>query len=143
MIHAEDRVAVRGSANETFRDRADFTHLPEWDPGIARVKRLDSGPLARGARFEVVARFGGREVPMTYELAVYDETSLVAELRGVASRVRAVDRIRVTPKGSGAEVHWAADLELEGVLRLTTPVMRRLFARTARKAMSGLRARLG
>jgi carbon monoxide dehydrogenase subunit G len=143
MIHAEDRVTARGSAHETFRYVADLTHLPEWDPGIARVKRIDSGPLARGARFEVVARFGGREVPMTYELVEYDEASLVAELRGVASRVRAVDRIRVTPKGSGAEVHWVADLELEGVLRLTTPVMRRLFARTARKAMNGLRAHLG
>ena len=143
MIHAEDRVTVRGTARDTFLYLADFAHLPEWDPGISRVKRLDAGPLARGARFEVVARFGGREVPMTYELAVYDETSLTAELRGVASGVRAVDRIHVAPRGSGAEVHWVADLELEGVLRLTAPVMRRIFARTARKAMNGLRARLG
>ncbi len=143
MIHAEDRVAVRGSAHDTFLYLADFTHLPEWDPGIARVTRLDAGPLARGARFEVVARFGGRDVPMTYELVHYDETALRAELRGVARGVRAVDRITVTSKGAGAEVHWDADLELEGVLRLTTPVMRRLFARTARKAMDGLRAHLG
>lgn len=78
MIHAEDRVTVRGSARDTFLYLADFTHLPEWDPGIARVTRLDAGPLARGARFDVVARFGGREVPMTYELVQYDETVRVS-----------------------------------------------------------------
>ena len=80
---------------------------------------------------------------MTYELVEYDETALKAEFRGVSSGVRAVDRISVSPKGPGAEVHSSADLELEGLLRLTTPVMRRLIARTARKAMDGLRARLG
>jgi carbon monoxide dehydrogenase subunit G len=143
MIHAEDRVLVRRSPREALAYLADFTHLPEWDPGIVRVTRRGSGPLAVGARFDVVARFGGREVPMTYELIRYDETELRAELRGAASGVRAVDRIHVSPSGSGAEVHWDADLVLEGARRLATPVMRLLFARAARRAMDGLRAHLG
>lgn len=143
MIQVEDRVPVRLGADEAFAYLADFTHLPEWDPGIARVRRLDGGPLKIGARFEVVARFLGRDVPMTYELVRHDPATRQAVLEGRGDGVRAVDRITLTPKGAGAEVHWQADFELLGAGRLFEPVSRPLFHRLARKAMDGLRRKLG
>ena len=143
MIHVEDRVPVRLHADEAFAYLADFTRLPEWDPGIVRARRLDTGPLALGARFEVVARFLGREVPMTYELVVFEPEARRAELEGRAEGVRARDRIALTPRGTGAEVHWRADFELLGASRFVEPLSRPLFHRLARAAMDGLREKLG
>jgi hypothetical protein len=143
MIRVEDHVPIRGSARDGFLYLADFTNLPAWDPGISRVSRVDSGPLRVGSRFEVVARFLGRDVPMGYEVVVYDEAAQRAELLGTSPGLRATDRITVSPRGAGAEVHWQADFELLGARRLVEPLMRPLFARLARKAMGGLAARLG
>lgn len=143
MIQVEDRIPVRLGPDEALAYLADFTHLPEWDPGIARVRRLDDGPLTVGARFEVVARFLGREVPMTYELVQLDPEGRRAELAGRGDGVRAVDRITLTPKGAVAEVHWQADFVLLGAGRLFEPFSRPLFQRLARKAMDGLRRKLG
>ncbi len=144
MIQVEDRVVVRRNASDAFHALADFTQLPKWDPGIARVRRLDQGPLALGARFEVIARFVGREVPMTYELVHFDVAQLHAELVGIAPGIRATDRITVRALGEGkSEVHWQADFELFGKNRLLTPIMRALFGRLARKAMAGLRLHMG
>ncbi len=143
MIRVEDRVSIQADADDAFRDLADFGHLAEWDPGIARVRRHDRGALAVGARFDVVARFLGRDVPMQYELVRFDAAARHAELVGTAEGLRATDRITVTPSEGGAVVHWEADFELGGVNRFFAPVMRPLFARLARKAMDGLRRRLG
>ena len=143
MIRVEDRVSIRGDARDGFLYLADFANLPAWDPGILRVTRTNPGPLAVGARFEVVASFMGRETPMTYELVRYDEAARSAELVGTAPGLRATDRITVSDRGGRAEVHWQADFELAGARRLAEPLMRPLFGRLARKAMSGLRARLG
>lgn len=143
MIRVEDRVSIRGSALDAFRYLADFTNLPEWDPGISRVRRLDTGPLRVGSRFEVVALVLGRDMPMSYEVVVLDETAHRAELIGTAPGLRATDRITLSPRGAGAEVHWQADFELLGARRLAEPLMHPFFARLARKAMAGLAARLG
>jgi len=143
MIRVEDRVSIRGSAHDGFLYLADFANLPAWDPGILRVTRTDRGPLGVGARFEVVALSWGRETARTYGVVRYDATSHSAELVGTAPGLRATDRITVTDRGGRAEVHWQADFELAGARRLAEPFMRPLFARLGRKAMSGLRARLG
>lgn len=145
MIRVQDVVPIRVGADEAFTYLADFAHLPEWDPGIARARRTDAGagPIAVGARFEVVARFLGRDVPMQYEVTRYDAASRQAELVGTADGLRATDRITVSARGEGAEVHWQAEFEFRGAGRLVSPLMRPLFARLARKAMAGLRRKLG
>lgn len=143
MIQLEERVSVKRTADEAFLYLADFANLAGWDPGIVRASRVDAGPLAEGAHFAVVARFLGRDVPMSYELARYDVQARHAVLVGTAPGIRATDRITVTPRPDGAEVHWQADFELSGANRFFGPLMRPLFRRLARVSMDGLRARLG
>jgi hypothetical protein len=143
VIHVEDRVQVRPGPAEALLYLADFGRIAEWDPGIVRARRLDAGPLAAGARFDIVARFLGRDVPMAYELTRLDLEAGRAEVVGRADGVRAVDRITVTPRGAGSEVHWQADFEFSGAGRLLAPFSRPVFLRLARRAMDGLRRKLG
>lgn len=143
MMRVEDRVQLRKDADEAFAYLADFTNLPKWDPGIARVVRRDAGPLRVGASFDVVARFAGQEVPMRYEMTEYDVTLRKATLVGTANGTRATDFIHVMPRGVHSEVHWQAEFQMLGARRLLSPFLRPLFHRLAAKAMGGLRAHLG
>lgn len=152
MIRVEARVRIHKEATRALVYLADFRNLPSWDPGIAEVEQLGGDGPAEGASYRVVARFLGARVPMRYRTVRFDPVSGVAEIRGETLTLIAVDRITVRPVGSSgrgtngseeAEVHWQADFTMKGPMRLAEPVMKPLFDRLGRKAMDGLRAKLG
>jgi len=143
MIQVQDRVQLRLSPSEAFAFLSDFTHLPEWDPGIARAARGEAGPLKVGATFNVVARFAWREVPMVYTVEAFDTEQRKATLAGRADGIVATDFIHVYERGEGSEVHWRAEFQFLGLRRLLEPFSRPLFNRLAKKAMTGLRRHLG
>lgn len=143
MIRVEARVPIREDATKALTYLADFRNLPAWDPGIAEVEQLQGDGPREGARYRVVARFLGARVPMRYRTTRFDPSAGVAEIRGETPTLIAIDRITVRPVGSGAEVHWQADFTMKGPMRLLAPVMKPLFDRLGRKAMDGLRAKLG
>jgi carbon monoxide dehydrogenase subunit G len=144
MIRVEERVMIREDAETALAYLADFRNLPRWDPGIAEVHQLEGDGPAVGARYRVVARFLGTRVPMQYRTERFDAAAGVAEVRGESRTLEAVDRImvRARPEG-GAEVHWQADFQFKGLGRLAERAMKPLFDRLGRKAMDGLRAKLG
>jgi hypothetical protein len=143
MIRVEARVPIREEAARALEYLADFRNLPRWDPGIAEVKQLEGDGPVEGARYHVVARFLGRRVPMGYRTTRFDRSAGVAEIRGETPTLVAIDRITVRATEGGAEVHWQADFTMKGPLRLAEPAMKPLFDRLGRKAMDGLRAKLG
>lgn len=144
MIRVEGRVRVREEAARALTYLADFRNLPAWDPGIVEVQQLGGEGPAEGATYRVVARFLGARVPMRYRTMHFDPKAGVAEIRGETPTLIAVDRITVRPLGGEeAEVLWQADFTMKGPTRLAERWMRPLFDRLGRKAMDGLRAKLG
>ena len=145
MIRVEGRVRVREEASRALTYLADFRHLPQWDPGIAEVQQLGGAGPAEGATYRVVARFLGARIPMRDRTTHFDPKAGVAEIRGETPTLIAVDRITVRPLAGPeeAEVHWQADFTMKGPARLTERWMKPLFDRLGRRAMDGLRAKLG
>lgn len=114
---------------------ADFSNALEWDPSVTEAKR--SGESA----FDLVAKFGGRGVPLHYETVASDPPrSLVLEARKPSFTSR--DTITVAPAPGGSTVHYDARLEFTGVGRVLDPLMQLLFNRTGAKAAAGMRAAL-
>ena len=72
MAHYRASVHTPRPAEEAFAYLADFSNVADWDPGVVSVHRVDEGPLAIGSAFEVVARFLGRDVPLTYRIVQLD-----------------------------------------------------------------------
>src|SRR3954453_18524423 len=110
------------SQGDAFAYMADFTHAGEWDPSVSQAVR--SGDTS----FDLVARFGGRDVPLRYEVVELDAPRLVvleARRPGFVSR----DTITVAPAGTGSVVHYDASLVFAGLGRLLDPVMQRIFNR--------------
>ena len=128
-------------AADAFAYMADFSNARLWDPSVSSAARQGQGPIEVGTTFALVARFAGREVPLTYAIVKYEPPSLVVleAQRGFVSR----DTITVAEAaGGGSTVHYDAVLELRGIGRLLDPLVQLAFKRTGAKAEAGLRAAL-
>ena len=83
---------------EAFAYMADFANARVWDPSVSEARRVGDAPIGIGSAFDLVARFGGRDVPLRYEIVEYDSPRrVVLEARrpGFVSR----DTITVEPAG--------------------------------------------
>ena len=126
---------------EAFAYMANFANARVWDPSVSEARPVGVAPIGIGAAFDLVARFGGRDVPLRYEIVEYDSPQrVVLEARrpGFVSR----DTITVEPAGNGSAVHYDATLVFGGVGRLFDPVMQRLFNRVGTRATRGMQTAL-
>ena len=126
---------------EAFAYMADFANARVWDPSVSEARRVGEAPVGLGSAFDLVARFGGRDVPLRYEVVEYDSPRRVvleAQRPGFVSR----DTITVEPGGNGSYVRYDATLAFGGVGRLFDPVMQRIFNRVGASATLGLQTAL-
>ena len=126
---------------EAFAYMADFANARLWDPSVSEARRVGEAPLGVGFAFDLVARFGGRDVPLRYEIVEYDaprRVVLEARRPGFVSR----DTITVEPAENGSIVHYDATLAFGGLGRLLDPVMQRVFDRVGARATLGLQTAL-
>jgi carbon monoxide dehydrogenase subunit G len=142
MARLRETIEVATSIEEAFDYVADFSTTARWDPGIAEAVRVGDGPIGVGSRFDVIAVFNGRRLPLTYEIVEYDRPNVVV-LRGEGPSFRGLDRIGFTREGdTHTRIDYAADVELTGVAKLAEPFMRGRFDQMGRKAVGGLKATL-
>jgi hypothetical protein len=126
---------------DAFAYIADFTNAGRWDPSVSRAERVGDGPIGAGSEFDLVARFGGKDVPLHYAAVEHVPPSRVvleAHRPGFISR----DTITIAPAAGGSTVHYDAVLEFSGFRRLLDPLRNLLFARVGARAGAGLRAEL-
>jgi len=98
---------------EAFAYMADFANARVWDPSVSEARRVGAGPIGIGSAFDLVARFGGRDVPLRYEIVRYDPPQrVVLEARrpGFVSR----DTITIESTGEGSVVTYDATLAFVG-----------------------------
>jgi hypothetical protein len=126
---------------EAFAYMADFANARLWDPSVSEASRVGEAPLGLGSAFDLVARFGGRDVPLRYEIVEYDAPRRVV-LEARRPRFVSNDTITVEPAGDGSIVHYDATLAFRGLGRLLDPVLQRAFDRVGARATLGLRTAL-
>ena len=126
---------------EAFAYMADFANARLWDPSVSEARRVGEASIGLGSAFDLVARFGGRDVPLRYEIVEYDaprRVVLEARRRRFVSR----DTIDVETAGDGSIVRYDASLSFGGLGRLLEPVMQRAFNRVGARATAGLQTAL-
>jgi hypothetical protein len=122
------------SQEEAFAYMADFSNALEWDPSVSEARRSGDG-------FDLVASFGGRDVPLHYDVVELEAPRLVIlEARRPSFTSR--DTITVTPSGGGSVVHYDARLSFTGIGRLLDPLMQLAFNRVGARAAQGMRTAL-
>jgi hypothetical protein len=124
-----------------FAYMADFTNAVRWDPSVSKAERVAGEPSGKGAQFDLVSRFGGRDVALRYTAIEHDPPGRVvleARRHDFTSR----DTITISPAPGGSTVHYDALLEFHGLRRLLDPIMHLLFQRVGARASAGMRAEL-
>ncbi|MGZ4150553.1 MAG: SRPBCC family protein [Actinomycetota bacterium] len=142
MRRLQETIEVARPIEEAFDEIADFSTTASWDPGIAEARRLDEAPLGVGSRFEVVAMFNARELPLVYEIVEYERPTRVV-LRGSGATFQGLDEITCTREGDNhTRIDYVADLRLTGLARLAEPLLGGRFDRMGKDAVRGLKRHL-
>ena len=126
---------------EAFAYMADFANARVWDPSVSEARRVGDEPIGLGSAFDLVARFGGRDVPLRYEIVEYNSPRRVvleAQRPGFVS----TDTITVESAESGSVVRYDATLAFGGLGRLFDPIMQRIFNRVGARATLGMQTAL-
>ena len=126
---------------EAFAYMADFANARVWDPSVSDARPVGEAPIGLGSASDLVARFGGRDVPLRYEIVAYDAPRRVV-LEARRPRFVSTDTITVEPAENGSVVHYDAALAFGGVGRLLDPVVQRIFDRVGARATLGMQAAL-
>ncbi len=129
------------SADEVFDYMAMFSNVCRWDPTAAEAHPIDDNPPGLGARFHVLVRWLGREIPLEYTTTAFERPKRVV-LRAENATTISEDTVTVASTGSGCEMTYVAQLKLKGAMRLIDPIFGLLFKRLGDNAAAGLRREL-
>lgn len=137
-------VIVTAPAEVVLEYLRDFGHAEQWDPAARRTTRTDAGPIGVGSRWHHEARVLGVRAELTYTLAAAHGDRLV--FAGRNESATATGTVTVRPGGGGTEVTYHVELEVHGLAKLATPLLRaeaeKLADATAGR-LTGLLNRLG
>lgn len=142
MAHYNASVHSARSLDDVFAFLSDFSTTAQWDPGVVTAERLGDQPIGEGSEFRLLARFLGRETPLTYRIIEYDPPHAVT-LLGENSSVVSRDRITLESSGEGTQVTYDADLALKGPLKFVDPLLALAFKGVGDRALAGLRRTIG
>jgi len=137
-----DTIASPMSAEDAFDYMADFSNVSTWDPTAAEAHPIGGNEAGDGARFHVLVRWLGREIPLEYTTIDYERPRRVV-LRAENKTTVSEDTITVEPTDSGCEINYEAQLTLKGALRIVDPLFALAFKRLGNDAAAGLRRELG
>ncbi len=129
MITVSRTFAVDAAADAVLDYLKDFGHAVEWDPGTQSCTRTDSGPIQVGAQWHNVSKILGVTAELTYTLEKLESDTIV--LVGRNDKSTSTDTITVRPAADGTELTYRAELEMHGLAKLTTPVMKLEFEKLA------------
>jgi carbon monoxide dehydrogenase subunit G len=142
VAHYNASVHSARSLDDVFAFLSDFSTTAQWDPGVVTAERLGDQPIGEGSEFRLLARFLGRETPLTYRIIEYDPPHAVT-LLGENSSVVSRDRITLESSGEGTQVTYDADLALKGPLKFVDPLLALAFKGVGDRALAGLRRTIG
>lgn len=141
MAHVVKTVTTAWSPERAFAYMADFSHAPEWDPGVVAARRQDTGEVGLGSVFDLTVRVGGRRFPLRYEVTDFAPGRVTFTARSAV--IESVDTVTVVRQGEATEVTYDARLRLRGILQLADPLLALGFSGVADRAIRGLERRLG
>jgi carbon monoxide dehydrogenase subunit G len=114
--------AVSAAPDKVLEYLQDFGNTEEWDPATQRTTRIDAGPIRVGSSWHNLSKILGVTAELTYTLTAVESDKLA--FLGRNEGATATDTVTVRPVVGGSEVTYHVDLEMHGLAKLMTPVMR-------------------
>jgi carbon monoxide dehydrogenase subunit G len=136
MIVVERTFTVETSPATAIAYLADFGNTQEWDRAAQRTVRDGSGPLQPGATWRQACRIFGITTELTWTLIEATGDRLV--FHGRNEGATCTDTVLVRPVPGGTEVTYRVELEMHGLAKLATPVMKIEFEKLGTESAAGL-----
>lgn len=142
MITVSGTVSTPLPPDQAFAYLSEFEHTSEWDPGTPVVEKRSTGPVAVGHKYHAEAEFRGKRQPVEYEVTELRDGHI--KLRGENKTLVSLDSIDVRPSsaGTGSDVTYTAEFELNGFRRILQPFLKPAFNSLRDPALDGLRNKL-
>jgi hypothetical protein len=138
MAHSFNRLHTRRSPENAFEFISDFRHASLWDPRTQSVRKLTEGPIGRGTRFMLRARFGaGVTLDFPYELVEYDRPRTLV-FAGSTTFFSYRERVSFIAEGPGTTIDWDAEMRLASLLAIGNPILSLVYQRIGDDATSGI-----
>jgi len=122
MIVVERTLAVKAAPGLVIGYLTDFGNTATWDPAVRQATRTDTGPIGLGSRWCQVSRIFGITTELSYTLVEAGPGRLV--FHGRNEGATCVDTVTVRPVEAGSEVTYRVELEMHGLAKLATPVIK-------------------
>ncbi|HET7247443.1 MAG TPA: SRPBCC family protein [Streptosporangiaceae bacterium] len=136
--HAVDNsIGIAAPAEKVFDYVTDVRREPEWNPQLREPEKLTAGPVGAGTRYRV--RFGRGVGTAIIENTGFDRPrswSAVSTARRLTVRFRG----QVTPDPRGCQLAVHTELQPRGVLRVLSPLLRRLVRRSWAQDLRAIKA---
>lgn len=120
MPAAERTFTVTPQPEAVLNYLKDFSNAQEWDPGTEKCLQNGTGPVEVGTTWHNESKLAGNTTELTYTLTELTSDRIV--FIGKNDTVTMTDTIDVTPAGTGSQVRYHADMDLQGAAKLAAPV---------------------
>jgi uncharacterized protein YndB with AHSA1/START domain len=138
MARIEGEIANNRPVDEVFDFVADERNEPRYNPRIARVEKLSSGPIGHGTRFRAEAVSWPRTVPMTIQYTAYERPRrLASSIRMTAADIQGT--LTFNPIAGATRMRWSWEVKLRGRYRMATPLVAYLGRRSEQATWAGLK----
>jgi carbon monoxide dehydrogenase subunit G len=137
MIVVERTFTVAAAPAPVLGYLADFANTPQWDPAACSTTRRDAGPPAPGSSWHHVCKVFGVTAELTYTLVTREPGRLV--FHGRNEGATCVDSVWLRACGGGTEVTFRVELEMHGLAKLATPVLKVEFEKLGAEGFARLR----
>ena len=122
MIVVERTLAVAAAPAPALAYLTDFANTAAWGPAVRQTTRNGAGPIVPGSSWHQVCRILGITTELTYTLVLAEPGRLV--FQGRTEGATCLDEVTVRPAGTGSEVTYRVELEMHGLAKLATPVIK-------------------
>ena len=141
MISLHETIDVERPELEAFDYIADFRTTTQWDSTADSARKITSGPLGVGTRFEVVCRHPLGRITLHYTITRYEPGQMLC-LHGSSRFFDIDDEIRFTAIGSGTRVDYRAGFTFRQPLKYISGKFRAGLERMGQASVQGLKRAL-
>lgn len=142
MATTERSVEIPRPPAEVFPWLFEEDKVPQWTTGLEHYERLDSGPIARGARFRQKLEVSGQRFTVELEVTEYDPphgAGSAFEIRGVD----VVTRYDLADGGGTTKLTQSVEAKGRGITgRLFIPMIQPHLERKLEADLAALKQRL-
>ena len=129
---------VRTTVDEAFDVIVDGANFAAWNPTVRSSRRLDSGTVGDGTRFEWELRGFGKVIQELQEFSRPERVRIVPQIKTLAGG----HRFRLMSQGDLTRIDHELEMRPKGAMRLFAPLMGVIGRKNLRDTASALQAHL-